>query len=96
LHERYERQVCEADRIAKQAALLNMPESEPMPAQKYAARMKSPDELGSEAEARIVAETMGGELPFGPSGLLLFAADFIFLARVKAQREANKLKVYRA
>lgn len=63
-----------------------------MRATKYAARMKGPDELHSEAEARIVAETMGGELPFGPSGLLLYAADLTFLARVKRQQSKKKRK----
>lgn len=47
-------------------------------------------------DARHIAEAMGGEVAFGPSGLLLYRADLVFLKRVKAQREAAALKLYRA
>lgn len=59
---------------------------------KYAARMKGPDELHSEAEARMVAETMGGEVAFGAKPILLYAADLEFLARVKSQQDERKSK----
>lgn len=65
-----------------------------MSASKYAVRLNCrPDETSREAEARITAEIMGGEVAFGSKPILLYAADLAFLARVKAALKAKEKSV---
>lgn len=43
-------------------------------------------QFGYRHHARLLAELMGGEVPFGPSGLKLYRKDIEFLERVRAQQ----------